>query len=71
MKLHLQFYLLMITNGLHNLDVMVKQLPFASELKKGESHLIASNFSSLYKTSSYIRSDGPNGPHIKAVSIMA
>lgn len=49
-KLHLQFYLLMITNGLHNLDVMVKQLPFAFELKKGESRLIASNFSSLYKS---------------------
>lgn len=49
MQLHLQFYLLMITNGLHNLDVMVKQLPFAFELKKVESHLIASNFSSLHK----------------------
>lgn len=42
MKLHLQFYLLMITNGLRNLDVMVKQLPFAFELK--ESRLIAMEF---------------------------
>ena len=49
-QLYLQFYLLMITSGLHNLGVMVKQLPFAFELKKEESHLIASNFSSLYKS---------------------
>lgn len=56
-QLHFQFYLLMIINGLHNLEAMIRLLPFAFELKKEESHLIASNFFSLYKNTSLFLGD--------------
>lgn len=47
----------MIINGLHNLDAMIRQLPFAFELKKEESHLIASNFFSFHKSPSLFLGD--------------